>query len=212
MRKLVLLLLLSNFVVKGQKTFTNSVHGDLTFNQVQGDGYVGFNHIGFQVGFGTMFKVSENHRLGFEINYAQRGSRQRINLKKQVVNDFKLYTNYVDVPVFYIFPKWGVHFELGPVFSFLVNEPTHSVNGIQSTSSDDYNNIELGLLLSANFKISEKLYFKIRANNSVTGIFKTPEESTGYFWQSGAFHRGLGVNLSYYFSSPNIGDSGTLEL
>tara|TARA_B110000211_G_C14077087_1_gene552651 strand:+ start:2224 stop:2859 length:636 start_codon:yes stop_codon:yes gene_type:complete len=211
MQKLFLFLLLSTFIAQGQKTFTNSIHGDLTFNQIQGDGYVGYNHIGFQVGFGTMFKVAENHRLGFEINYAQRGSRQRINLKKFVTNDFKLYLNYVDVPVFYIFPKWGINFEVGPVFSYLIDD-TYTTNGIENNLANAYNEVELGLLLSANFKISEKLYFKIRANNSITGIFKTPETSTGYFWQSGAFHRGLGVNLSYYFSKPNIGDSGTLEL
>ena len=211
MRGLFLLLLFSSFLLKAQKVFTNSLHGDLTFNQVQGDGYAGYNHVGFQFGFGTMFKVAENHRIGFEINYAQRGSRQRINLKKFVTNDFKLYLNYIDVPVFYIFPKWGIHFELGPVFSFLVNN-THTMNGVKIDLGNPYNSLEFGALLSANFKISDALYLKIRANNSITGIFKTPEASTGYFWQTGSFHSGLGVNLTYYFSKPNIGDSGTLEL
>jgi hypothetical protein len=211
MKKLLLLLLFSAFIVQGQKVFTNSVHGDLTFNQIQGDGYVGYNHVGFQLGFGTMFKVAANHRVGFEINYAQRGSRQRINLKKFVYNDFKLYLNYVDVPVFYIFPKWGIHFEVGPVFSYLVTN-TYTTNGIENYTSTGFNDLELGFLLSANFKISEKLYLKARVNNSITGIFKTPETSTGYFWQSGAFHNGLGINLCYYFSKSGIGDSGTLEL
>ena len=211
MRELFLFLLFSSFIIKGQNVFTNSLHGDLTFNQVQGDGYAGYNHIGFQVGFGTMFKVAKNHRVGFEINYSQRGSRQRINSKKFVTNDFKLYLNYIDIPVFYIFPKWGIHFELGPVFSYLVkNENT--MNGIEIDRTNAYNNLELGALVSANFKISDALYLKIRANNSITGIFKTPEESTGYFWEAGGFHSGLGVNLTYYFSKPNIGDSGTLEL
>ena len=54
MRKLFLFLLFSSFIIKGQKVFTNSLHGDLTFNQVQGDGYAGYNHIGFQFGFGEM--------------------------------------------------------------------------------------------------------------------------------------------------------------
>jgi hypothetical protein len=209
MKKLLFLFLFSTFVTQGQKTFINSVHADLSANQVQGDGYVGFNQIGFQVGFGTMFKVAEGHRLGFEINYAQRGSRQRINLKKQVGDDFKLYLNYIDVPVFYIFPKWGIHFEVGPVFSYLINQ-THETNGVDHGMA--FNDVELSLLLSANFKISDKLYLKLRSNNSITGIFKIPEQSTGYFWEVGAFHRGLGINLSYYFSKSDIGDSGTLEL
>jgi len=211
MKKLFLLLLVSSFVLKGQKKFTNSFHGDLTFNQVQGDGYVGYNHVGFQVGFGTMFKFAKDHRIGFEINYSQRGSRQRINLKKLVTDDFKLYLNYIDVPVFYMFPKLGINFEVGPVFSYLVSN-TYTTNGITNDLASDYNKTELGLLLSANFKISHKLYLKFRANNSITGIFKIPKESTGYFWQVGSFHRGLGINLTYYFSDPNIGDSGVLEL
>jgi len=211
MNKLLLTLLFFTSLLKAQNTFTNSFHADLTANQVQGDGYVGYNHIGFHLGFGTQFKVTEKHRLGFEINYAQRGSRQRINLKKQVTNDFKLYLNYIDIPIFYVFPKWGIHFEVGPTISYLINDRAET-NGITNNYTFDYSKLELGLLLSANFKITEQIYFKIRTQNSFTSIFNLPPENTGYFWESGSFHRGLGFNLSYYFSKPNIGDSGTIEI
>ena len=125
-------------------------------------------------------------------------------MKKFVTNDFKLYLNYIDVPVFYIFPKWGIHFELGPVFSYLVkNENT--MNGIEIDRTNAYNNLELGALVSANFKISDALYLKIRANNSITGIFKTPEESTGYFWDaaSGKFSSTYGGTNLITTTTPN---------
>ncbi len=211
MRKLLLVLLLFVSLLKAQNTFTNSFHLDLTANQVQGDGYAGYNHIGFNVGFGTQFQVKKRHRLGFEINYAQRGSRQRINLKKQVINDFKLYLNYIDIPIFYVFPKWGIHFEVGPTISYLIYDLSET-NGMKRTSLFDYRKIELGLLLSANFKITEQVYFKIRTLNSFTGIYNLPPENTGYFWEIGSFHRGVGLNFSYYFSKPKIGDSGTIEI
>lgn len=211
MRKLLFFFVLLGLNSQAQNTFTNSFHADFTANQIQGDGYVGFNHFGFQVGFGTQFNVVKKHKVGFEINYAQKGSRQRINLKKQVNDDFKLYLNYIDIPIFYIFPKWGIHFEVGPTVSFLIRDFSET-NGITNNYTQGYNRAELGLLLSANFKITDQLYFKIRSNNSVSGIFKTPVGSTGYFWETGAFHRGLGINLCYYFSKPGINDTGTIEI
>lgn len=202
--------LVFSFTTIAQNKFVNSFHLDLTTNQIDGDGYAGYKHVGFQFGLGTQYKF-DKHRIGFEINYAQRGSRLRSNPRKGIFDDQKIYTNYIDVPVLYIFPKWGIHFEIGPSFSYLLSS-YEAFNGIELNNGNMYNGFEVGALISANFKIYDQLYFKFRINNSITGIKKITGASTGYFWEEGSFHRGLGINLTYYFSKLMIGDTGEIDI
>lgn len=212
MKVLFAFLLLATLGLKSQNKFVNNFHLDLTANQVDGDQRSGYNHIGFQIGLGTQYLLKDGKkRIGFEMNYVQRGSRQRANIKKGIYNDYKLYLNYVEVPILYIFPKWGIHFEVGPSVSYLISS-TESFNNIDVQSGFPYNNIEVGAIGSANFKIVDKLYLKIRINNSITGIRKITTANTGYFWEVGAFHRGVGVNLTYYFSDLKMGDTGTVDI
>lgn len=209
---LLITFVFSALFLSAQNKFTNSVHLDLFANQVDGDGRGGYNHFGLQGGIGTQYQLNNRPaRIGFEINYAQRGSRERRNPKTGVLNDYKFYLNYVDVPVLYIFPKWGIHFEVGPTFSYLINA-YEAENDLEFTRTYGYKKFEVGALVSANFKIVDQLYLKIRINNSISSIRDVPQASTGYFWQAGAFHRGAGLNLTYYFSNPKIGDTGEIDI
>lgn len=211
-RILLVLCLLSSSIGFSQNKFTNSIHLDIFANQVDGDGRAGYDHFGLQGGLGTQYHFTNKpYRLGFEINFAQRGSRERRNPKKGIYNDYKFYTNYVDVPVLYIFPKWGIHFEIGPTFSYLINA-YEAENDLEFSRPYGYNKLELGALFSANFKIIDQLYLKVRINNSITSIRNVSEASTGYFWQAGAFHRGAGINLTYYFTPPKLGDTGEVDI
>lgn len=210
MKYLPWLFLAFSFTSFAQNKFVNSIHADLTANQIDGDGYAGYKHVGFQFGLASQYKF-EKYRIGFEINYAQRGSRLRSDPKDGIFNDQKIYTNYIDIPVLYIFPKWGIHFEVGPSFSYLISS-FEAYNGIELNNDNMYHGYELGALVSANFKIYDQLYFKLRINNSITGMKKISGASTGYFWEEGAFHRGVGLNLTYYFSDLMIGDSGEINI
>jgi hypothetical protein len=185
-----------------QNKFVNSVHIDFYGNQVDGDGYSGYNHIGIQTGLGSLYLLGKlNGGIGFEINYVTKGARVWPQ-PKNGLKDFVFNLSYFEVPIFYVFNKWGVPFEIGPTISYLI-AAKREFNGTPHPISSSYREIELGGMIGFNYKMTNKLYFKFRITNSISPIFKV---DSGAFWglTVGNFHRGAGLNLTYYFSKPNF--------
>ena len=203
MRFFVFILVLSSFSLTAQKRFINSLHLDFFGNQVDGDGYGGYNHVGLQGGIGTLYKFKESFGgIGFEINYAQKGARVWPRPQLGQSQEFIFNLNYIEVPIYYVFEKWGLPFEFGPSISYLLDSK-YEFNGISSQPNGTYRKYELGGVFSMNYRITEKLYFKFRVTNSLSPILKVDNGSFG--WRTaGSWHRGAGLNISYFFNSPNF--------
>ncbi len=204
MRGLIFILLLSTTGIHAQKRFVNSVHLDFFGNQIDGDGYGGYNYVGLQFGLGTLVKFDRGSKaVGFEINYAQKGARKWPRIDEGDNTSFVLKLNYVEVPLFFVFDSWGIPFEVGPVFSYLIDAPLPRYNGVQAPQSKVLREFELGGMFGLNYKISEKLYFKFRITNSITPIYKAEVPNFSNLL-AGGWHRGAGINLTYYFNNPNF--------
>lgn len=179
---------------------------DFFGNQVDGDGYGGYNYVGLQGGIGSLYKFKNSAgALGFEINYAQKGARVWARPNQGINQGFLFQLNYIEVPIYYVFEKWGLPFEVGPTVSYLLGAK-HEFDGISSDPGGTYRNYELGGMFSMNYKITEKLYFKLRVTNSLSPILKVDNGSFGW-WTAGSWHRGAGLNISYYFNSPHFGSN-----
>ena len=152
----------------------------------------------------TSIELSLFSTLGFEINYAQKGARVWPRPNQGLTNSFKFNLNYFEVPVYYVFESWGLPFELGPAFSYLLNA-NREFNGISSAPSSPYREYELGLMFSMNYPVTDQLFFKFRVTNSVSPILNVDNGSFSN-WAAGSWHRGAGVNLTYYFNNPNFGE------
>lgn len=203
MRYLILILLFSSIGLNAQKRFINSLHADFFGNQVDGDSYAGYNHVGFHVGIGTLYKFKESFGgIGFEINYAQKGSRVWPRPQLGQNQEFIFNLNYIEVPIYYVFEKWGLPFEFGPTVSYLLGSK-YEFNGISSQPNGTYRTYELGGVFSMNYKITEKLYFKFRVTNSLSPILKVDNGSFGN-WTAGSWHRGAGLNITYFFNPPRF--------
>lgn len=203
MRYLILILLFSSIGLNAQKRFINSLHVDFFGNQVDGDSYAGYNHIGFHGGIGTLYKFKESFGgIGFEINYAQKGSRVWPRPQQGQFQEFIFNLNYIEVPIYYVFEKWGLPFEFGPTVSYLLGSK-YEFNGISSQPNGKYRTYELGGVFSMNYKITEKLYFKFRVTNSLSPILKVDNGSFGN-WTAGSWHRGAGLNITYFFNPPKF--------
>lgn len=210
MKYLVLAFVLITISISAQKRFINSLHIDFFGNQIDGDGYGGYNHVGVQGGIGSMYKLkNSNGAVCFEINYAQKGARVWAKPSQGSYDNFKFNLNYIEVPVFYVFEKWGLPFEVGPTFSYLLNAK-REFNGIISSPTDPYRNYELGGLLSLNYQITKNLFFKFRVTNSISPILKVDNGSFNN-WTAGTWHRSAGLNITYFFSSPNFNSKTTTE-
>ena len=101
-----------------------------------------------------------------------------------------------------MFNKWGVPFEIGPTISYLI-AAKREFNGMPRPTSSSYREIELGGMIGFNYKMTDKLYFKFRITNSISPIFKV-DAGVNPNWSAGNFHRGAGLNLTYYFTKPNF--------
>tara|TARA_B100001173_G_scaffold243298_1_gene213319 strand:- start:286 stop:954 length:669 start_codon:yes stop_codon:yes gene_type:complete len=214
-RGLIFIVLLSTFGLQAQKRFINSVHIDLYGNQIDGDGVGGYNYPGIQGGLGTLYRLERKiGTLGFEMNYAQKGARKWPRTKEDDLDEFLLedessfldQLNYVEVPLFFIFESWGIPFEFGPTFSYLINFKSKK-NGIVVPLNQDLREFEMGLMFGINYKISEKVYFKFRISNSITPIYKAEVPSFSNLL-AGGWHRGAGLNLTYYFNNPSFKSEG----
>lgn len=217
MRGLIFIVLLSTLGLQAQKRFVNSIHIDLYGNQIDGDGVGGYNYPGIQGGLGTLYRLERKRgTLGFEMNYAQKGARKwpRTNgdeldeflLEEETSNSFLNQLNYVEVPLFFIFESWGIPFEFGPTFSYLINFKSKN-NGLLVGPNQDFREFEMGLMFGINYKISEKVYFKFRITNSITPINKAEVPNFSNLL-AGYWHRGAGLNLTYYFNNPGFKSEG----
>lgn len=102
------------------------------------------------------------------------------------------------MPIFYIFNKWGIPFEVGPTISYLLSS-SRSFNGVEAAPPFPYRGIELGGMLGFNYKLTERLYFKFRVTNSISPILKVDIAGRNN-WSGGSWHRAAGLNLTYYFT------------
>jgi hypothetical protein len=73
--------------------------------------------------------------------------------------------------------------------------------------NQDLREFEIGLMFGINYKISEKVYFKFRISNSITPIYEA-NPIVLPSWLAGGWHRGAGLNLTYYFNNPNFKSEG----
>ena len=203
MRGLIFILLLSTLGLQAQKRFVNSIHIDLYGNQIDGDGVGGYNYLGINGGLGTLYRLERKRgTLGFEMNYAQKGARKWPRPTKGDDRSFLDQLNYVEVPLFFIFDSWGIPFEFGPTFSYLITFKSKEY-GIEVEPNQDFREFEMGLMFGINYKISEKVYFKFRITNSITPIIKAEVPNFSNLL-AGYWHRGAGLNLTYYFNNPSF--------
>ena len=204
MRYIVFILLLSTFGLSAQKRFINSLHFNVFGSQIDGDGFGGYNHVAFQGGLGTLYKLKRGSgAVGFEINYAQKGARKWPKPNQGSFDSFVMKFNFVEVPLFIVFVSCGIPCEVGPTFSYLLNFEGKD-RGIEVPPNQPLREFELGGMFGLNYKISEKLYFKFRITNSITPIYNVADPVVLPRWLAGGWHRGAGINITYFFNNPNF--------
>jgi hypothetical protein len=172
-------------------------------SQLSGDTYNGFKKVGFSGGLGLLSPMSfEGHFLAFELNYIQKGVRDRRNEDQGDLNEFSLKADYIELPISYVFPAWGVYLQGGLSASYNLKFEQAS-NGLLSPPISDQRTIELGLHLGVNFQITDKLLFNVLYMNSLTPVQKSNVPYAYWFGQAG-MHSLIGVKLQYYFKIPSF--------
>lgn len=92
---LVLFTLLSNTLQA--QLFKGGIVAGANFSQIDGDNTAGFNKFGLNAGFIAQVNFNPKWAANIEILYSQKGSRNKINATNP--NQFKIITDYADIPV-----------------------------------------------------------------------------------------------------------------
>ena len=178
-------------------------HAQGVISQLSGDGYTGFRKFGFSAGVGALYPVSQNgHFIAFELNYIQKGVRDRKNENEGDFNEFSLKADYLELPISYLFPLWGVYLQGGISGSYNVKFE-QATNGLLSPDIDDQRTIELGLHLGVNFQITDHLLLNVQYMNSLTPI-QSSEVPYSYWFRQAGMHSLIGVKLQYFLKAPGF--------
>jgi hypothetical protein len=168
MKKFYLLTLLTLLLVRGmaQNVGGGAVAG-LVLSQIDGDGFGGYDKIGWQVGGFAWYDLNEIWAIQPELLVTNRGSRDGVNYRR-------LSTTYIDVPVmvnFHVIPSRGDRLiaQAGPSFSYLLDAQV-GLAPYKSDNSENYKKYDLALNGGLVYKINETLSLSGRFTKSFMSI------------------------------------------
>ncbi len=214
MRKTILLIFLitvgisSNLhsqIIKGEAML------GLNMTQVEGDEVHGFRKPGVNIGVGALVPFKNNWDVSMEVNFSQKGSRQKkqytdsLSSGEVITGEYKLRLNYVEVPVMIHytdkdFITIGAGFSWGRLVG--VEEWEHGKRVETTTlSSGTYDKNDFCYLIDLRIRIKGPLKFGFRYQNSMVKI-RTREFSdlTGSTWTRDQFNKVLTFRLIYMFN------------
>jgi outer membrane protein with beta-barrel domain len=183
----------------------------LNLTQVEGDEVNGFRKPGVNIGVGAMVPFKNNWDVSMEVNFNQKGARQKkqytdsLSSGQVITGEYKLRLNYVEVPVLlhYTDKKFitvGAGLSWGRLVG--VQEWEHGKR-VESTTlaNGTYDKNDFSYVIDLRIKITGPLKFGFRYQNSITKI-RTREFSdiTGNTWTRDQYNKVLTFRLVYMFN------------
>ena len=168
-----------NCTVKAQgdiygKTFHLDIVGGISFNQIDDDGAVGFNHYGFRSGL--IIRTLRPNKLDFSLGFVfdQRGSTQDIG---------NIRMNYISLPASLIFKSWYVDELQRHKLEWLISLrfsrrlSLHSTHPLFQSTNGNYREFDLSYSAGLNYNFSKNISTQIRLQRSLSKLFMGIDES-----------------------------------
>lgn len=207
MKKLVLIsfLLYCCSQLYSQKFKSGLVLG-LSGSQIEGDGYGGYNKLGFIAGGFTNTSFNEKWSTQFEIYYITKGSFKAPNPDQGSYNKFYLNLNYIEVPLSLRYHYNKFMFEGGFYLSKFLNSTFKDENGVRENPFTQYpiKSFDFGGFVGINYNITERLIFNLRSKHSVVPFrdFQNFDQNIGIMnklFNRGWYHLDINFTIRYQF-------------
>lgn len=172
-RSLVVLLLCVSSIANGQNAeegFTLGLRGGIIASQVAGDGWGGFDKIGFLAGANIERKFAENKGFEVGLQFIQKGSVKNSDPDNGDFQSYKLALSYIEMPILYKFYQSPFIYDVGFAGEFLINTKEIDNDGIELDSRDQFNDVSLAFHLGLEYEIADRSYLNIRFTNSLSPI------------------------------------------
>lgn len=163
--------LFSAFSLQAQQAFKGSVTFGMTTSQMSGDGLGGWHKFGLTGGGYITAPVSSNKSVRFGIQYADKGSRTKLDTI--TYNSFAYKLRYIEVPVQMGFQNGPFTFYAGLYYGQLIwqgivaNKASYPVN-------PSFRNFDVGLVLNVSLPLSDRMYLEGKFSSSVLPIRPSP--------------------------------------
>ncbi|GGW55478.1 outer membrane protein with beta-barrel domain [Winogradskyella epiphytica] len=130
--------------------------------------------IGFHAGFISEIPLSEKFSLQPELLYTTQGSEANGNVKVKV--------DYIALPImakYYLAD--GFSLEVGPQFSFLVNDKIEFEDSILPEFDTDAANIDVGANIGLGYNLGDNMLVQARYNFGITTVAENPDVKNSVF-------------------------------
>ena len=203
---IVLLPILTSAQEDQLNTFLLGARTGITATQVAGDGWGGFDKLGFLAGLSTEYAWSES--AGFEtgIQFVMKGSQKNARPDDGDFLSYKLSLNYVEIPLLYKYYQDRFHFDIGLGGAFLISSKEIDQVGIELDTEDTFNSMVLNLQMGMNVELTEKHFATVRFTNSLTPVRSSGVvfvDNTVNFWRQwfskGQYNTVLEFGYKYRF-------------
>jgi len=140
--------------VFAQKTFKAGLIAGISTSQYDGDSYYGYHKLGFTAGGFVKTNVNDKWAFQFEIAYVQKGARKNIKINSS--SEYRLFLNYIEVPLIakLNFKSFILEANLG--FGALIYAKEIS-NGLDITGMRKFDNTEVTFGLGISYAINKRI-------------------------------------------------------
>lgn len=207
MKKLIALIFILTCLSASSQTFKAGLLGGLVGSQIEGDGYSGYNKLGFLVGGFTNTDLNEKWSAQFEIYYITKGSFKAAKPSKGIYNKFYVNMNYIEVPIALRYKHNKFMFEIGPYLAKYLSLKFKDEFGEREQpfiNSYPVNSFDFGGFVGINYNLTDKLIFNLRSKNSLVPFrnYQSFDQNIGILnklFNNGWYHVDINFTVRYQF-------------
>ncbi|MCU4155189.1 PorT family protein [Carboxylicivirga sp. A043] len=145
----------------------------MSFSQVDGDSFVGYNKVGLNLGAFVSRQISEQWDIQLDIAYIQKGSHEPQDAEKRIF-EYKIALSYIQFPLVARYRYKQFSGEAGISVGALLNSE-EEYDGIPVDEDDNFNpipfqNVEWATVFGLNYHITDRLWINARWLYSINRI------------------------------------------
>ncbi len=166
-------------------------------SQVGGDGLSGFDKFNFGAGIGVSTALREEFYMEMELNFVQKGSKQRTDPDKFGQDQYKMDLWYLQIPILFEYrynDKFGG--AIGPAFGALVSSKETDFYG-EIQNQPEFNSLDFSLVIGGRYYLSKRFMAELRLDQSLAPI-RSKGSGISRRLKGRQYNTVLGVFLSYY--------------
>ena len=207
MKRILAFIFILTCLSASSQTFKAGLLGGLVGSQIEGDGYGGYNKLGFLVGGFTNTDLIEKWSAQFEIYYITKGSFKAAKPSKGIYNKFYVNINYIEVPIAIRYKHNKFMFEIGPYLAKFLSLTFKDEFGEREQpfiNSYPVNSFDFGGFVGINYNLTDKIIFNLRSKNSLVPFrnYQSFDQNIGILnklFNNGWYHVDINFTVRYQF-------------